>query len=360
MISIGFVPPEIILSSQLENINIFSDSDSVDVKFSADGVLLFSETFFVLDGFVSVSNLSEIVDMFILKLNGKNFCDCVLSASGNGSASVAFRVMYCSRKVDIQDCMAWLKLNFLTFSPFRRVAPSEVVKLIWYGGSDDNIVSVSSTFLDPDGLSHVHEYRPSNVFDFEDAADLHFFEVCPDLIADRIKSELHLDCITLHSFTVRCNDRSVTCFVDLRHLSASKFFFLNCFGIQDSVSVQCRTTAVASSERQVASIGGTSLFYDVVNSREFEVQTAPLTPVECSSLEQLLFSPKVKIQWRGDDTDFDALHEILITDFTCDISNSDDELNDVMFTWRFADSVPSVDLPVSGEIFDSNYNPVFS
>ncbi|MCH5222099.1 MAG: hypothetical protein J1F05_07255 [Muribaculaceae bacterium] len=52
------------------------------------------------------------------------------------------------------------------------------------------------------------------------------------------------------------------------------------------------------------------------------------------------------------------MFEILITDFTCELSNS--ELNKVKFTWQFAEATPKLNLPTTPRIFNSVYNPVYS
>ncbi len=60
------------------------------------------------------------------------------------------------------------------------------------------------------------------------------------------------------------------------------------------------------------------------------------------------------------DTDFDALIPIIITDFTSELSDTDEKLNSVKFTWRFAQNRPKVAVPESPGIFKEKYNPTFS
>ncbi|MDE7033312.1 MAG: hypothetical protein K2O79_08925, partial [Muribaculaceae bacterium] len=60
------------------------------------------------------------------------------------------------------------------------------------------------------------------------------------------------------------------------------------------------------------------------------------------------------------DTDFDALIPIIITDFTSELSDTDEKLNSVKFTWRFAENHPKVAVPESTGIFNEKYNPTFS
>jgi len=89
-----------------------------------------------------------------------------------------------------------------------------------------------------------------------------------------------------------------------------------------------------------------------------------LTSDECLQVEQMLTSPSVRIPYGSDvalyDTDFDALIPIIITDFTSELSDTDEKLNSVKFTWRFAENRPKVAVPESPGIFNEKYNPTFS
>ena len=76
----------------------------------------------------------------------------------------------------------------------------------------------------------------------------------------------------------------------------------------------------------------------------------------------MLVSPDVRVlvDESESDDDFDAMAKILITDFTCEISDKDDEPNTVKFTWRYADNTPQLLLTQSPGIFNEIYNAVFS
>ena len=60
------------------------------------------------------------------------------------------------------------------------------------------------------------------------------------------------------------------------------------------------------------------------------------------------------------ETDFDALYTILITDFTSELSDSDEKLNSVKFTWRYADNRPKVNISEDSEVFTTEFNPTFN
>ena len=60
------------------------------------------------------------------------------------------------------------------------------------------------------------------------------------------------------------------------------------------------------------------------------------------------------------ETDFDAMLPILITDFTCEFSDTDVKLNKIKFTWRHSANRPLMDAPLTASIFDDKFNPTFS
>ena len=142
------------------------------------------------------------------------------------------------------------------------------------------------------------------------------------------------------------------------------FFYLNCFGVVEQLSLQRTTTEKVKADRSIATLGKSSQFYDVTTSKEYEVESAALTSDECLQVEQMLTSPSVRIPYGPNtslyDNDFDALIPILITDFTSELSDTDEKLNSVKFTWRFAENRPKIAAPQSPGIFNDKFNPTFS
>ena len=89
------------------------------------------------------------------------------------------------------------------------------------------------------------------------------------------------------------------------------------------------TTHKIKADRSIGTLGKSARFYNVTTAKEYEVQSAPLTSDECLQVEQMLTSPVVRIPWGTDsnlaETDFDAMLPILITDFTSELSDTDDK-----------------------------------
>ena len=365
MLNISLYTPDIMLSSNLDSITIMTDADFVDVVFRADGYPLLSGRYYPLNRQVTVSNLGELVESQLAGNTDTNWAECTIEATaGSEEAEKTFRVMYCSRSVDVFDFSSWLQQNFLTAASFHRVKPTDMLRLVWYTTEKEGIsCMVYATFLDPNGKRDVYQYVHSGNGLIAHVNDIMQQYIYIRDVIDRIKSAKKLDAITLQSVTVRVKDRSVTYFVDPSLDSARKFYFVNCFNIVEQLPLVCTTTDKISSDRSVAVIGRGAQFYDVTNSKEYETETGPLTSDECRLIEQMLQSPKVKIQWGFEsevEEDFDAMFEILITDFTCELSDSNTELNKVKFTWQFAETTPKLDIPISPGIFNDKFNPVYS
>lgn len=94
------------------------------------------------------------------------------------------------------------------------------------------------------------------------------------------------------------------------------------------------------------------------------MEIGPLTSNECSQVEQMLTSSQVRIPWgifsSLDETDFYVLTQIMITDFTSELSDTDEKMSKIKITWRFMDNCPKAQLKSSPGIFNDSYNPVFS
>lgn len=78
----------------------------------------------------------------------------------------------------------------------------------------------------------------------------------------------------------------------------------------------------------------------------------------------MLTSPSVRIPIPPNveifETDFDAMQPILITDFTCEFSDTDEKLNKVKFTWRHSANRPLMEAPQTPGIFNDKFNPTYS
>lgn len=184
--------------------------------------------------------------------------------------------------------------------------------------------------------------------------------LCSDV--QKRASELEGTEVELVSFTVRCDNRAVTFFID-KSLSGQRcFFFRNAFNAPDLLFFPAVTTAKTSNDRSLAVLTDRSEFYDNTPKQEFEVQSGALTADECALAKQLFSADDVRVTYESqpDDADFDALRPILITDFTCELADLPEKPNSVKFTWRYATNRPTLANPVADDVFNDPFNFTFS
>jgi len=366
MIRFGLYTPTIALSSDLPDITIFTDHDFVDFRLLAGGYALLEGLYYALNGSTVVSDISSIIEHFLAGNTDNNLFDFNLEAKAGGeSATATFNVLYCDKSTGLFAPEYWLKENFLTLSPFRRLAPDSYINLSWYTTEKEGIMfRVYATFINDKGQRDTYFYAHSG-----NGMIAHINGIMSELvylsdIRKKIISAKKIESLTLQSVSVRCGERSATFFIDPALAGIVPFFYLNCFGVVEQLSLQRTTTEKVKADRSIATLGKSSQFYDVTTSKEYEVESAALTSDECLQVDQMLTSPSVRIPYGPNtslyDNDFDALIPILITDFTSELSDTDEKLNSVKFTWRFAENRPKIAAPQSPGIFNEKFNPTFS
>ena len=369
MIRFGFYTPTIALSSDLPDISILTDHDAVDFRLVANGERLLEGRYYANDGYVVVSDISSIIEHFMAGNTDGNFCEIHIEAFvGEDEADYTdsvVTVLYCDKTTGLTDPTDWLQENFLTLTRSRRLAPHSFINLSWYTTERESaMVRVYVTYLDDDGKRRTYQYVQSGNGQIAHINGIMTEFVVLDTVVDKLRDRAQVENPVLQSVTVRCNNRSATFFIDPALDGIIPIYYLNCFGVPEHISMPRTTTEKVKSDRSVALLGKTSEFYDITHSKEYEVESGPLTADECLQVEQMLTSPSVKIPFGPNtsvyETDFDAMLPILITDFTCEFSDSDEKLNKIKFTWRHSANRPLMDAPLTAGIFDDKFNPTFS
>ena len=247
----------------------------------------------------------------------------------------------------------------------RRVAPGSTLSLFFYAESGESLeYSVQHTFQTKKSEARfLHSYYMDSGKTAATSGVVQINVPLSSVIADAAGfAAARPDNITLLSFTVRCGQRSVTCFVDNSLTDLESFYFRNCFNVWDSATLPVETTAKTGVDRSLAIINGSSRFYNQSTTKTYEVEAGPLTSDEAGWIDQLFSSHDV-FRIEPDPTNsYDPLllAPILITDATCEIQDGDEKLNTVKFTWRYTDNRPIVRLSASPGIFTSPYNIVYS
>ncbi len=116
-------------------------------------------------------------------------------------------------------------------------------------------------------------------------------------VRQRVIEAKKISAMTLLFVTVHCGERSATFFIDPALTDVVPFYYLNCFGVVEHIALPRITTEKIKSDRSVSTLGKSSRFYDVTTSKEYEVESGPLTSDECLHVEQIFTSPMVRIPY---------------------------------------------------------------
>lgn len=366
MIRIGYYTPGLVLSSDLPDIQIFTDHDFVDVRLLQGNSELLSGRYYANNGTVTVCNIPSLVEQALSGDTEFNTGQFTIEAYFDDEEAdpVSFNAMFCNRATGLYDPARWLTQNFLTTVRSHRIAPDGNLQLSWYTTAKEGIVLfVLISYLDDNGNRQVYRWLHSGNGQIAHVDGIRTVYLSVDELVAAIKEKCKVSNPTLLSFTVQRGDRMATYFIDPALTDAPVFHFANCFHLVEQLPLSGVTTSKIKADRSVATLGKSSRFYDVTVSKEYEMQTAPLTSDECELIEQMLTSDEVRLPYGEGakyETDFYAMMPILITDFNSEISDGNDKLNSVKFTWRFANNLPQISMPETPGIFNDKFNPIFS
>lgn len=367
MINISIPQFDVLPSSALDLVRIFSDDAFVYISVSVNSEELIYEKYYPIQGYIDFSDLKGLIEQYFQKNIDSNFAECTIFANNNKNetSSKSFNVIYYDRSVDVLDFNEWLSKNFLSLTSIRSAAPSDLIPISYYlPGAEANQISIAASFKNKSGeissfyysLPVTVEWQPNRVI----TNIIDFSEIKRQIIQ---KADLDEDEITLLSVSYQVGDRVATFYIDNKKKASGSFFFLNCFNVWERINFTGITVEKSNSEREVAYIGKYIQNYDIRNSKVFECTSEPLFAFDAALYEEFFFSHEVRMQWGEDmnqEMDFSVMEKIIISDSTCEISDSDSDLNFVKFTWQFADSSVKQILPKSSKIFDDKYNFSFS
>ena len=110
------------------------------------------------------------------------------------------------------------------------------------------------------------------------------------------------------------------------------FSFFNAFNIEERAYLFGATTIKTEIDRSEAVCGEYTQYYDEKVKTKYEVETAPLPIDEAKWLNQMLTSNLVKHGMEDG-----SFEDVLISDITSEITNSDKDLIRLKFSWKYAD-----------------------
>lgn len=368
MIRISAIP-DTLLTCQLGDVSILTDHQYLNVEFATATEVLLSGKFYATNSSVTLCDLRSLTELAIKATSFSVEKFYVRAMYDDEETEAAFTAVYCDRDIDIYDVEPLFKNNFLTAAKSRRIAPNSFVFLSFFARKGERLTyHIFCDYI----LGTSKEERGSSVerghtsfvgglanFSAVEGNVQTLTVLCSEV--QKRASEIEGTEVELVSFTVRCDNRAVSFFIDKSLSGLRCFFFRNAFNAPDLLYFPAVTTAKTSNDRSLAVLTDRSEFYDNTPKQEFEVQSGALTADECALAEQLFSADDVRVTYESqpDDADFDALRPILITDFTCEMADLPEKANSVKFTWRYATNHSTLANPVHDDIFTNAYNFTF-
>ena len=145
-----------------------------------------------------------------------------------------------------------------------------------------------------------------------------------------VEQALGTDCI-VHGIEYQIGIRRFNIFFT-DEKPTEEFTFLNGFNMEETAYLYNTTSIKTEVDRSEAVCGHRTQFYDETVVVKHEVETAPLTYDEAKWLNQMLTSKLVKRPINDEES-----AEVLISDISSEVSDSDKELIRIKFSWKYAD-----------------------
>ncbi len=356
--------PTYVFTSQIPTI-VFAQAgtDPLTVRLNDGQHTFFESTLYPVNGKLSVYEVGKLYEEYFRSLgDSSRYPYLILQMQVGNLTWEDYMIIYCPFNCNLA-AESFITTHFMTSLSAKRIpadcrSGDEQVYIVLTGEEDeeDKIVYVEATFRNPDGGTETHYCSFSGVFD-----ELYGrIEASPSLIEGLFEhyceEEIDYDWreLTPMSYSFRVGNRKLTYYVDQDFKPSVRFRFRNAFNLEETIYLEGETVTKTDTERSLATSHGVSLFYDQVDSQEFEVSTAPLTSEEAAWATQLLLSHKVmKVE------DDETAEEVLITDVSSEVTDSDTEHRRLKFTYRLAKQGASLKLRENA-FSNSRFTEVYS
>ena len=322
----------IYLSSHLpENVYVATDAQSIVFTVSVEGDDVFTSVYYPYNNMVCVRDIRSIVEdaMFEQDLN---IATLVLEArEGSGASSVIDDVrVICSDFKTTIATETFLRRNFLTTRKSALVPNDGWVDLHSYIKAFERENQYANIY-------YTLPFRPDMIMSYT----LNMEEVLieTDGIVMKTLTKQYLENLMWETYERRCvvgveyhiGNRSFNVFFTDERPS-DVFSFLNAFNIPERAYLYGATTTKTEVNRSEAVIGRKTLFYDETVTVKHEVETGPMTYDEAMWLSQMFAS-----RWVNRILPNNKSAEILISDISSEVTDSNKELMKLKFSWKYAE-----------------------
>ena len=344
--------PMYVFTSQIPTLDFAEVGiDPVSVTVWAGRDKLLETTMYPVYGHIRLYDLGDLYEEYLRSQDGEDIYPyAILEIDIDNHVWEDNMIIYCPYHCNL-TALEFINKHFLTTLSTKRV-PADATRddeiLAYLLTSEEaattRTIEVTAAFRTPDGniVGHTCSYSDNSRYQYD---GLLSSPVELDVLFDHYCEEQcdydWRDLVPL-SYTFRLGQRTFTYYVDQDFKPSVRFRFRNAFDAEETIYLEAVTVTKTDTERSLATSHGVSLFYDQVDSQEYEVTTAPLSSEEAAWATQLLLSHKVQ---RVEDDG--TLTDVLVVDMTAEVTDSDEEHRRLKFTYRLAKQGAS--LKVSGE-----------
>lgn len=328
-------PTTLTWSCDIPALEISTSADTLTLSVLVGSDSIQELTLYPYDGKVVLWELRDLVETHMVDTEQHV---AVVSVANGSSTLCSFSVIYLTG-VMLGDCSTFCENHFLTLSEAKQLVPGSSDILFFYGtestatirvayNDDGNIRVATQNINVDDNLVIISTEELSTLFDVTDITDI-------------------------KGVTVIVGNRSMYYFINDEIAPDCVFLCFNYFNVLEVVPINCATSTNQVGERTIASVERSAVLASLHHEVEHEVETAPLSPVQCSAVEQLCESPSVWL--------LPGTIPIVITDRTCDLSDERGEMQSVKFTWRTLSGrrIVSRELRELTRIFTDEYDETY-
>lgn len=368
MITLNTTLPPVILLSQLNDLIATTDQSSalVEVGESEEDVV-FSQRLYASGGRITLHDFRGLVESMMDDMRIMQLYVAVTVPSGATAATVAAStiVVYCSRDLPLSYSGNFFQRQLL-------VPTADIVRLP--PGADGHVLAMLVGEMPNRRTTYVARRRSSGrIFHGELSTEPEGSEPPAwDLFDYSVESANLLTAISeregapaadieVLSVTRNLGERSATFVFDESLGSARRFRFRNIFNCYEEIWLPGVVTENTKVSRSTARTYSRSFFYN--NRPDFSTQltTDGIPRMDADRAAQLCESTDVWI-WQESHPEVSSAscwQPILITDFKCELSDSDEQLNTLKITWQHAANRRLLDAQDDHDIFDSTFTPEF-
>lgn len=357
--------PQVVLSSQVRDIQILTECESVEIDFGCGSDTIYSETLYSYAGRVIFRNVDELIREYLLAHESacEEFTLCVNFIDDSEVDETRFSAIYCDLEFNIDNATSlnFLKNNFLTLSPTMRTAPRSWFTIHWFSLFGETFELKCSCICDFDG--EINNFALPTIY--KDTAGYnrvfsYFFDL--EQLENTCREEYGSVTCKLLALAITCGKRTFTVYVHQELERASCFLFINPFGLPEKLYIPGDTVTKFKATRSSAESTRRLQNYDTKAETEHELSTSFLSDNMLQSINAMLCSPDIRVPDMNapGDSDFYGHLPIVIDTTTSEFHDNADEPATLKFTWRYGTKNDPRYYSERKKIFTLQYNNIFS